>query len=68
MKKSIWRHKKYGKRNYEGRYTHVSGERIFFLTGYVQLKVKKLKLVGRIHNVTFESPQAAKALGWKKLK
>lgn len=52
----MWTHKKYGKRNYKGSYDFKSGEREFKLVG------KDSK--GKIHIISFESWQAAKALGW----
>lgn len=60
-KNFIWRHKKYGKRNYESQYAieQNTGERCFILRG----KMKN----GKTHNLAFESHQAAKELGWKSL-
>ena len=51
----IWHHKKYGKLNFFGRYVRISGERVFEL---VNARDGKFKVI------TFESWQAAKALGW----
>lgn len=51
---SIWKHKtKYRRREYTGSYRKCRGERTFVLT------------CGK-HVVSFESWQAAKALGWYK--
>lgn len=53
-KKAHWTHKKYGKRKYYGYYRYVDNEREFLLVhGDTQ------------HIITFESHEAAKALGWK---
>ncbi len=57
--KSIWMHPKYPNREYVGTYQQHRGERVFVLSA-------KLKN-GKFHNVTFESYQAAKELGWCKL-
>lgn len=59
-KPSTWTHKKYRSRKYVGHYRIVSGEREFVLTA--------LKRDGKLHNVTFESHEAAKELGWKRKK
>lgn len=52
----IWSHKKYGNLNFFGRYSWLSGERVFEL---VNARNGKFKVI------TFESWQAAKSLGWK---
>lgn len=49
----MWSHKKYKNRKFAGRYVRLKGERVFNLTDGVR-------------TVTFESWQAAKAMGWKK--
>lgn len=54
----MWKHKKY-KNEFKGSYRFSSGEREFILTGIVSDKVR---------NISFESHQAAKSLGWKKCK
>lgn len=56
MKGSIWKHKKYKARDYRGTYRRNSdGEREFVL-----------RCEKPAHNVSFESHEAAKALGWAK--
>lgn len=51
----IWHHKKYGNKNFFGRYSRINTERVFEL---VHMSNGKMKVV------TFESWQMAKALGW----
>jgi hypothetical protein len=51
--KLIWKHKKYGKAEYDGQYKWTRGERVF-----------ELFCAPKKHRVTFESYQAAKDLGW----
>lgn len=55
MRNKVWHHKKYGKKNFYGRYVRLKGERVFELVN-VMNGIEKV--------VTFESWQAAKALGW----
>lgn len=58
-KPSQWKHKKYPKKIYQGNYGIDSKkERVFILA----------RIKDRPHNVTFESHEAAKTLGWKKVK
>lgn len=57
---STWKHsKKHKKREYIGCYVYVSGQREFRLTTILKN--------GKADWVSFESPQAAKALGWRLL-
>lgn len=63
-KKSIWKHKKYGKRPYTGSYiwgfiSNPNTERAFVLTG--------LQKNGKEHICVFESHESAKRNGWRKL-
>lgn len=63
MKKTVWKHRKYGKRQYVGSYAYgflsnPHSERVFLLTG----KRKD----GSEHFCVFESWEAAKRLGWAK--
>lgn len=58
--RSQWKHKKYKSRTYFGRYAQAFGERVFILTCFLRN--------GQFHNITFESHEAAKSLGWKKRK
>lgn len=58
MKKNVWLHKKYGKRQYSGSYHIDDGDREFILVA--------IKRDGKKHRVTFESHEAAKKLGWFK--
>lgn len=58
--KAHWTNKKYGKDVYEGKYVRdADGERIFIVFAYIAK-------TNKIHHVSFESAQAAKALGWVK--
>lgn len=57
-KPSKWRHAKYSSRVYSGHFRYVRKEREFLL-------VAELKN-GKKHCVSFESPEAAKAIGWRK--
>jgi hypothetical protein len=53
-KKSVYIHKKFGKREFVSSFARdKKGERVFELTS-------------KTRTITFESPQAAVALGWKK--
>ena len=70
--RSAWVHKKYPSRTYYSwyRYTRIKQkgktarvEREFMLTYEAAGKRGKLK----VHNISFESWQAAESLGWKKL-
>lgn len=56
-KKTLWTHKKFKKREYEGTYRYVADEREFVLKSVTK---------GQKHNVTFESHEAASKLGWVK--
>lgn len=56
----MWKHSKYKSRTYEGFYITVKGEREFRL-------VTALKN-GKTHSIAFESPAAAKGMGWKCVK
>lgn len=61
MKKLVWRHKKYGKRDYAGSYTwgfisNLQTERVFIL--------KWINDHGKSHLCVFESHEAAKMQGW----
>ena len=55
--RSTYTHKKYPKRIYESWYRYSTGEREFILSTIVK---------GQVHNISFESVQAAKNLGWTK--
>lgn len=56
----MWTHKKYGKTKWIGSYgTDNRGERVFYLT-------KDIKPGRKHRNISFESWQMAKDLGWKK--
>ena len=50
----VWRHKRYGKQNYKGKYRRVEGEREFFL--------QRESSGG--HQFSAESHQAAIKAGW----
>jgi hypothetical protein len=65
---SVWRHKKYGKRNYRGTYVTESGERVFYLIGLITKQIKKRCICKKVHKIVFGSHEAAKKLGWKKKK
>ena len=54
----MWSNKKY-KNLFKGSYRFSTGEREFILTGLVS---------GKTRNISFESYQAAKSLGWVKVK
>lgn len=54
-KKSVYTHKKFGKREFVSSYVRFKGERVF-------------ELVSGKRTITFESPEAAKELGWRKSK
>lgn len=54
--RSIWKHKKYRAREYNGHYRRSWKEREFILTG--------LTADGKKHTISFESHEAAKSLGW----
>ena len=60
-KSSQWKHgEKFKTRSYVGKYNRtVTGERVFEL----RYKLKS----GKQHNISFESHQAAKKAGWKKI-
>jgi hypothetical protein len=47
----VWSHKKFGKKTFEGFYAFDRGERVFELNCGAR-------------RITFESHEAAKALGW----
>lgn len=53
----MWKHKKYPSRVYKGTYRFVKGERDFVLFGTIPKS-------GKTHNISFESHEAAKKLGW----
>jgi hypothetical protein len=57
---SIWRNKKFGARDYKSSYENKKKDRSFVLTA-----VKPLKKNNRF---VAESHEAAKKLGWKKIK
>ena len=60
-KPSIWNHKKYGKKEYTGRYGFdMKTGRVFVLMGKLSN--------GKDNNIVFESHESAKALGWKKIR
>jgi hypothetical protein len=65
---STWKHKKYGKREYRGMYVTQLGERTFYLIGLYTKNIMKRAIVKKVHKVAFESHEAAKKLGWKKVK
>lgn len=54
----MWQKKKYGKKLYQGSYRFVTGEREFILVGMSN---------GKKNTISFESHEAAKTNGWKKL-
>lgn len=56
----MWVHEKYQKKQFKGSYSWLKGERVFELT-----YIKENGELGK--RVTFESWQAAKSLGWKKV-
>lgn len=57
----MWTHKKYGNTKWKGSYgTDNRGERVFYLTKWGDSPVTKFR------NITFESWQMAKKLGWVK--
>lgn len=63
-KKGIWKHKKYGKREYSGSYawgfiSDPRTERVFVL--------KSTQKGGKEHICVFESHESAKNNGWRKL-
>lgn len=57
---SQWVHCKYKARKYMGRYRYAHGEREFILTALLRN--------GKTHTISFESHNAAKGLGWRKIK
>ena len=56
----MWTHTKYKARQYRGSYKYITktgiNERVFVLS-YMDAKLK-------VHNISFDSWQAAKKLGW----
>lgn len=57
--RSKWKHKKYKSRVYTGKYRKTEGEREFILICLLPS--------GKTHTIVFESNEAAKGLGWRKL-
>ncbi len=55
----MWTNKKYPKFKYQGQYSRLRGERVFEVCRVACGRAKP-------HRVTFESWEAAKALGWVK--
>lgn len=56
--KKVWKNKKYKKKHFVGYYQWFNGERVFELVHWSN---------GKMIRKTFESWQAAKALGWVKV-
>lgn len=62
MRSKVWRNrKKYSKRQYIGSYQRNRSNERNFILSYIFKN-------GKSHNISFESWQMAKEIGWRKLK
>jgi hypothetical protein len=64
---SVWRHKKYGKRNYRGTYVKESGERVLYLVGLITKQIKKDAFVRRCTKFVLNLMKQRKSWDGKRL-
>lgn len=63
MAKKVWTHKSHGKKKFKGNYVKVNPGKEFGIERIFNLSHTDKN--GKVRNISFESPRAAKEAGWK---